>query len=56
VTGWLLDKKLLSERRRPKPNRKVVHFIGSQSLEQLYVSSVTFAAICEASINVANAC
>jgi predicted nucleic acid-binding protein len=45
VTGWLLDTNILSELRRPKPEPKVVAFIESQPLEQLYVSTVTLAEI-----------
>jgi predicted nucleic acid-binding protein len=45
VTRWLLDTNVLSELRRPKPARRVVAFIEAQSLEALYVSSVTFAEI-----------
>jgi toxin FitB len=45
VTGWLLDTNVLSELRRPKPDRKVVAFISAQPLELLYVSAVTFAEI-----------
>jgi predicted nucleic acid-binding protein len=45
VTGWLLDTNILSELRRPKPERKTVAFIAAQPLELLYVSSVTFAEI-----------
>jgi len=45
VTGWLLDTNILSELRRPKPERKLVAFIAAQPLERLYVSSVTFAEI-----------
>jgi predicted nucleic acid-binding protein len=45
VTGWLLDTNILSELRRPKPERRVVAFIETRPLEQLYVSSVTFAEI-----------
>jgi len=45
VTGWLLDTNVLSELRRPKPERKVLAFIATQPLEILYVSSVTFAEI-----------
>jgi predicted nucleic acid-binding protein len=29
VTGWLLDTNVLSELRRPKPDRKVVAFIAA---------------------------
>jgi toxin FitB len=45
VSGWLLDTNILSELRRPKPERKVVAFITEQPLEDLFVSSVTFAEI-----------
>jgi predicted nucleic acid-binding protein len=45
VSGWLLDTNILSELRRPKPERKVLAFITAQPLELLYVSSVTFAEI-----------
>jgi predicted nucleic acid-binding protein len=45
VTGWLLDTNVLSELRRPRPERKVLAFIAAQPLELLYVSSVTFAEI-----------
>jgi toxin FitB len=45
VTGWLLDTNILSELRRPKPEHKVLAFIASQSLANLYVSTVTLAEI-----------
>jgi predicted nucleic acid-binding protein len=45
VTSWLLDTNILSELRRPKPERKVVAFIAAQPLDVLYVSTVTFAEI-----------
>jgi len=45
VTGWLLDTNVLSELRRPKPERKVVIFIKAQPLDALYVSVVTLAEI-----------
>lgn len=45
MTGWLLDTNILSELRRPKPERKVLAFVASQPLELLYVSAVTFAEI-----------
>jgi len=45
VTGWLLDTNILSELRRPKPERKVVAFVAGQPLESLFVSAVTFAEI-----------
>lgn len=43
MTGWLLDTNIISELRRPKPERKVTAFVRSQPLEALYVSIVTFA-------------
>lgn len=45
MTGWLLDTNILSELRRPKPERKVVAFVAAQPLDLLYVSSVTLAEI-----------
>jgi len=45
VSRWLLDTNILSELRRPKPERKVVAFITEQPLEDLFVSAVTFAEI-----------
>ncbi len=45
MTGWLLDTNILSELRRPRPERKVVAFIEAQPAELLYVSAVTFAEI-----------
>ncbi|HKM65399.1 MAG TPA: type II toxin-antitoxin system VapC family toxin [Acidisphaera sp.] len=43
MTGWLLDTNVLSELRRPKPERRVVDFVAAQPLYRLYVSAVTFA-------------
>jgi predicted nucleic acid-binding protein len=45
VSDWLLDTNVLSELRRPKPERKVVAFVTAQPLEDFYISSVTFAEI-----------
>ena len=45
MTGWLLDTNVLSELRRPKPERKVLAFVGGQPLDLLYVSAVTLAEI-----------
>jgi predicted nucleic acid-binding protein len=45
MTGWLLDTNVLSELRRPKPDRRVVAFVAAQPLERLYVSAVTLAEI-----------
>jgi len=45
VTGWLLDTNVLSELRRKKPESRVIEFVETQPLEQLHVSSVSFAGI-----------
>ena len=45
MRGWLLDTNILSELRRSRPEPKVVEFVGGQSLDVLYVSTVTFAEI-----------
>ncbi|TWB80052.1 hypothetical protein FBZ87_102476 [Nitrospirillum amazonense] len=45
MTGWLLDTNVLSELRRPKPDRKVVAFVADQPLDTLFISTVTLAEI-----------
>jgi toxin FitB len=45
VSGWLLDTNVVSELRRPRPNARVRSFIAGQRLDDLYVSTVTFAEI-----------
>ena len=45
MTGWLLDTNVLSELRRARPHPRVVAFVAGQTLDLLYVSSVTFAEI-----------
>ncbi len=45
MNGWLLDTNVLSELRRPRPNKRVVAFIAAQPLDALFVSSVVFAEI-----------
>jgi predicted nucleic acid-binding protein len=45
VSGWLLDTNVISELRRPRPEARVVEFVAAQPLEQLFVSTVTFAEI-----------
>ena len=45
MTGWLLDTNVLSELRRPKPDRNVLAFVAAQPLDLLHVSSVTLAEI-----------
>jgi toxin FitB len=41
----LLDTNVLSELRRPRPERRVVTFIAAQPLDNLYISTVTLAEI-----------
>lgn len=43
--AWLLDTNVLSELRRPRPDRKVVAFVAGCALEQLHISVVTLADI-----------
>ena len=45
MTRCLVDTNVLSELRRPKPEAKVLAFIASQKLEDLFISTVTFAEI-----------
>lgn len=45
MTNWLLDANILSELRRPKPERKVLAFVRAQALDRLFVSTVTLAEI-----------
>ena len=45
MSGWLLDTNILSELGRPKPESKVQSVVTAQPLDQLYVSTVTFAEI-----------
>jgi predicted nucleic acid-binding protein len=45
VNGWLLDTNVISELRRSRPSARVRSFIASQRLEDLFVSTVTFAEI-----------
>ena len=45
MRGWLLDTNVISELRRPRPSARVRSFIASQRLEDLFVSTVTFAEI-----------
>ncbi len=41
--AWLLDTNIISETRRLKPEPKVLAFLASHPLEELYISSVTLA-------------
>lgn len=45
MTDWLLDTNVLSELRRPRPDRNVVSFVRAQSLNSCYISVVTLAEI-----------
>lgn len=45
MSGWLLDTNVISELRRPRPETRIVAFVAAQPLEQLFVSTVTFAEI-----------
>lgn len=45
MSGWLLDTNVLSELRRQRPNARVRSFIARQRLDDLFVSTVTFAEI-----------
>jgi toxin FitB len=45
VTGWLLDTNVISELRRPRPSARVRSFVAGRRLEDLFVSTVTFAEI-----------
>ncbi len=39
MIGWLLDTNVLSELRRPRPDRKVVAFVSHTPARLLYISS-----------------
>lgn len=43
--GWLLDTNIISELRKPKPEKRVVEFIAATPLSELYVSAVSLAEI-----------
>jgi predicted nucleic acid-binding protein len=43
--AWLLDTNVLSELRRPRPEPRVIAFVSSLPLEQVYISSITLAEI-----------
>jgi predicted nucleic acid-binding protein len=45
LTSWLLDTNIISELRKPKPERKVVAFIAAQPLDRLFISAVSLAEI-----------
>ena len=43
--AWLLDTNVISELRKPNPERKVIEFISATPLSELYVSIVSLAEI-----------
>ena len=45
MTNWLLDTNVVSELRRPRPDRNVLAFVRSQPLDRLFISDVTIAEI-----------
>lgn len=45
MSGWLLDTNVISELRRRRPDPRVRAFVADQPLEDLFVSTVTFAEI-----------
>lgn len=45
MSGLLLDTNVISELRRPHPDKRVVAFVAAQPLERLYISTVTLADI-----------
>jgi predicted nucleic acid-binding protein len=45
LTSWLLNTNILSELRRPEPDKNVLAFIAAQQIDTLYVSTVTLAEI-----------
>lgn len=45
MTGWLLDTNILSELRKPHLAPKATAFIAARPLDQMFVSTVTFAEI-----------
>lgn len=45
MSGWLLDTNIVSELRKPRPERRVLAFLTHQSLDRLFLSEVTLAEI-----------
>jgi predicted nucleic acid-binding protein len=43
--GWLLDTNVVSELRRPRPDKRVLAFVAGQPAALLYLSTVTLAEI-----------
>ena len=45
MTSWLLDTNILSELRKVRPEPRVLRFVASRPLDDLFVSTVSFAEI-----------
>ncbi len=45
MSGWLLDTNVILELRRPRPSARVRTFVAGRPLEELFISTVTFAEI-----------
>ena len=45
MSGWFLDSNVIFELRRQRPSARVRSFVAGQRLEDLFVSTVTFAEI-----------
>jgi predicted nucleic acid-binding protein len=45
LRGWLLDTNILSELRKPRPNARVIEFVGAQPGDVLFTTEITFADI-----------
>jgi predicted nucleic acid-binding protein len=45
LIGWLLDTNILSELRKPEAERRVVEFVASTPIQQLYVSLASLAEV-----------
>ena len=43
--AWLLDTNVLSELRRPKPEKRVSHFFATTPVAEIYISTITLAEI-----------
>lgn len=45
MKGWLLDTNVLSELRKPKPNSKLLSWLGAQAPQHTFVSTIALAEI-----------
>src|SRR5436190_21764124 len=43
MNGWLLDTNVVSELRRPRPNARVIVWMGEAGTERLFLSTISFA-------------